>query len=273
MANDLLITAIRESGLTIDEIADAAGVDPRTAQRWLAGRIPHPRYRHKLATTLDVAEQDLWPDTTRARGKDGLREITGAWAQRNDPDAPDWRALLRGAERQIDLIGYSLLDIAQARGTNKVLVGKARDGCRVRIALADPDSDHVQAADLRQRPPGRLTDRIKDAHRRLQPLAAEPGIEVRVHDVASSHTILRFDDQLLLTIHLYGTPGFQAPLLHLKRDRDYGIYDQLTKHIEDLWQASAPIGNAGGAQVDSRPSARNADDLLDQLDHVWRPDR
>src|SRR5690242_8204799 len=103
MANYLLIGAIRRAGLALDDVATIAEVDVRTAQRWLGGRVPQPRYRFKLAARLGVEEQDLWPETGRARGKHGLAELVGAWPRRSDPDAPDWRALMRAAEQRVDL--------------------------------------------------------------------------------------------------------------------------------------------------------------------------
>src|SRR5438067_822509 len=111
MANDLLIQAIRESGLDLNEIAAIAEADPRTVQRWLGGRVPHPRYRQKLSHALGVSEADLWPEAVTIRRQTHLDEIIGAWARANDPQASDWRALLRAAEHHVDLLGYSLHQI------------------------------------------------------------------------------------------------------------------------------------------------------------------
>jgi transcriptional regulator with XRE-family HTH domain len=201
VANDLLLAAIRAAGLDPDQIADTAGVDPRTAQRWLGGRIPHPRYRQKLAAALHVDEAELWPETAQRQSGE-LDELIGAVSRRSDPGAPDWRALLGRAEHNADLLGYSLLHIAEARTINKTLAGKARAGCQIRIAIADPTSPHIAAADRQQQPPGRLVARVQTARERLEPLVAEPGIDVRLHRIATTHTVLRFDDHLLLTIHL-----------------------------------------------------------------------
>lgn len=277
MANDLLTTAIRDAGLDLDRVADIAGVDNRTVQRWLGGRVPHPRYRHLLAAHLGLEEHELWPETRRGRGKTALGEITAAYPRRSDPDSPDWRALLRSAQQQVDMLGYSLAHVAQARQITKLLVEKARDGCRIRIALADPTAQPALAADQQQRPPGRLTNRIQDTQRRLTPLLSQPGIELRQHQIATSHTILRFDDHILLTIHLYGTPGFQAPLLHLRRQHDYGLFDQLTKHVEDVWQASQPLDGQSDQPASQTSTAVKAatdrDEFLDSLGDVWRPPR
>ena len=275
MANDLLITTIRESGLDILEVADIAGADPRTVQRWLGGRVPHPRYRVKLAQALHLEEQELWPETGRARGKAALAEIAAAVPRRGDRDAPDWRTLLRSAHQQVDLLGYSLADITTAKQINKLLTSKAGDGCQIRIAIANPNSDAALAADTQQRPPGRLIARIRASHQQLLGLIGQPGIELRQHLVATTHTIQRFDDTILLTIHLYGTPGFQAPVLQLRRELDYGLFDQFATHFEDIWEAAQPIGG----HADAAPARTKADadadaereQFFDSLDRTWRP--
>jgi len=61
--NERLRAAVTESGLTGEEVAARAGVDPKTLDRWIAGRVPHPRNRHALADVLGVHPSDLWPDT------------------------------------------------------------------------------------------------------------------------------------------------------------------------------------------------------------------
>jgi hypothetical protein len=273
VANDLLINAIRAAGIDPDQIAEIAGVDPRTAQRWLGGRVPHPRYRQKLAAALALHELELWPETARERSREDLDEIAGAVSRRSDPGAPDWRALLQRAEHHVDLLGYSLLEIAEARSINKTLTSKARAGCQIRIAIADPTSAPVAAADRQQRPSGRVTSRIATATERMASIAGEPGIELRHHQVATAHTILRFDDHLLLTIHLYGTPGFQAPQLHIRRERDYGLFDQLAKHFEDIWQTATPIGTPTAAAPAEPQLPTPERGPLDDLDYVWRPDK
>jgi hypothetical protein len=174
------------------------------------------------------------------------------------------------------MLGYSLLHIAETRAINKLLTTKAQSGCPVRIAIAAPTSQAVLAADAAQRPPGRLAARIEQARERFAPLAAHAGIEVREHEVATSHTILRIDEQLLLTVHLYGTPGFQAPLLHMRRARDYYLFDQFAKHFEDVWQTAEPLAAIHGHHPTAQTASGGDDgasDPLADLDYVWRPSR
>lgn len=48
--------------MTSDEVAEKAGIDPKTLDRWISGRVPHPRNRHALAEVLGVHSSDLWPE-------------------------------------------------------------------------------------------------------------------------------------------------------------------------------------------------------------------
>lgn len=61
-------------------LAAAAGVDVKTVNRWLAGRVPHKR--------------------TRA-------EIVAAYAHRADIPNEVWISLLTRATRRIDIVGYA----------------------------------------------------------------------------------------------------------------------------------------------------------------------
>ncbi len=267
MANDQLRRTIEEAGLDINELAAQAGVDPKTPQRWIQGRIPHPRHRQLAAQLLGRSEYDLWPDQRRQR--DRIGEVIGAYPRRSDANVPDWQTLMRAARRQIDLLGYTLLEVVQTPGIGELLAAKSSGGVPVRIAIAAGNSEQAAGADGEHRPPGQLLRRLRDSSERLAPLAAARGVQIREHHTGTSHTILRFDEQMLVTIHLYGTPGFQAPLLHLHRQRDFGVFDQLAKHLEDVWASATPIAG----EPDDPVAAGRVDDSLDELDYVWRPAR
>ena len=61
MANERLRTAMANAQVDIDQIAEATRVDPKTVQRWLAGRVPHPRHRWKVSELVSQEEGYLWP--------------------------------------------------------------------------------------------------------------------------------------------------------------------------------------------------------------------
>lgn len=53
--------------------------------------------------------------------------------------------------------------------------------------------------------------------RELSALMEQPGAEVRQHARPLYNSLLRSDEQMLVTPHLCATPGYAAPLLHLRR--------------------------------------------------------
>lgn len=60
--NERLRAAIAACGLSRDEVAESAGVDAKALERWVAGRVPHPRNRKSLADALGLHPSDLWPE-------------------------------------------------------------------------------------------------------------------------------------------------------------------------------------------------------------------
>ena len=54
VANERLRIAIANAQVDIDQIAEATKVDPKTVQRWLAGRVPQPVVWHGPSLSWDV---------------------------------------------------------------------------------------------------------------------------------------------------------------------------------------------------------------------------
>lgn len=46
---------------------------------------------------------------------------------------------------------------------------------------------------------------------------------------------------MFVTPHLYGLKGYRAPLLHLRRSVDDGMFDGLLAHFERVWATATPI--------------------------------
>ena len=47
---------------------------------------------------------------------------------------------------------------------------------------------------------------------------------------------------MLTTIQLHGQTGSTAPLMHLQRQDEHGLFDQFVAHFEAIWEnASEPI--------------------------------
>jgi lambda repressor-like predicted transcriptional regulator len=80
--NERLRTAMAQVGVTIDDLADEAGVDPKSVQRWIGGRIPHRRNRWTTAKLLGTDPEWLWPETDGDNGKAHVAMVRSSRASR-----------------------------------------------------------------------------------------------------------------------------------------------------------------------------------------------
>ena len=62
MPNERLRAALLQRGLTPATLGGQIGVDQKTVERWIAGRIPYRRHRYEVASRLGVDEVYLWPE-------------------------------------------------------------------------------------------------------------------------------------------------------------------------------------------------------------------
>jgi lambda repressor-like predicted transcriptional regulator len=221
MPNDNLRAVLQQAGLQADDLAQIVAVDVRTVRRWLSGRTPYPRQRGKVARALGITEHELWPDIAPAHTPPSPAaqpsDLLAAYTSAGDLAAPDWKALMRDATDRIELLGDTLTPILATPGVPELLATKATHGCHIRIL-------------------------VYDAGRELVPLLDQPGIEIRLLQVPVHYTIQRFDEQLLLNLHMLGEGGDQAPLLHVRRAAPGGLFDRFAEHYNDLWeQDSQPI--------------------------------
>ena len=70
--NERLRTALMRSGKTAAELAAAAGVDPKTFERWITkGRTPHRVNAARAAAALGEDVSYLWPDIERGHRQPG----------------------------------------------------------------------------------------------------------------------------------------------------------------------------------------------------------
>jgi len=211
MANDRLRAAMAAAHMDIEAVARAVGVDPKTVQRWLAGRIPHARHRWALVDLLNEQEELLWPSKGRAMGTTSTAEIVAAYAHRAEAPVSLWSRLLYRTRHQIDLLGYAMLFLPEQHPGLPGIINKrcAATGLKIRIALVDPDCEETRQRDDLERLGGTRTARIR--------------------------TTL-----LLVTPYLFARHGYEHPLLHLRRLGADGLFASFADQFETLWAASTP---------------------------------
>jgi transcriptional regulator with XRE-family HTH domain len=250
MANEQLKTALVKAELEPEDLAARLQVDAKTVQRWISGRNPHARHRTKVAEALQVPERQLWPDQADSTGpKDDRAELVAIYASASDVRAPDRRVLLYDARDRVDLLDTTLADIITAPGVIDVLRAKADAGCQINILIAHPQSIWVTtlAQQLGRDQPdddGKtpLDHELNRSHHLLTQLADHPQIDIRTHWAEHANSIQRFDDHMLVSMHLHHHPATDTPLLHLQRRTDTGLFDQFASHLDAITQpASDPI--------------------------------
>lgn len=163
LMNDRLRVAMASASVEPESMARKVGVDPKTVQRWLGGRLPHPRHRWKICDILGQSEQYIWPQVLLgASGVLHTSEIVSAYVHRADAPSQLWAGMLEGARRNVDLLGYSISFFPEQHSRlAQSLEDKCGNGLKVRIALADPESAEVAARDDLERLGGTLPTRIR----------------------------------------------------------------------------------------------------------------
>jgi hypothetical protein len=232
--NDQLRTALQDAGLQPDDLAAIVEVDVKTVRRWLAGMAPYPRHRGKVARALDTTEHALWPDLTitppdppATTASPPTSDLIAGYPTTDHPAAPDWRTLMREASDRIELLDETLIHVLDVDGIPELLATKAADGCQIRVLYANPanhwvnhregidrrsdpdvneqqEAENDQAADARALAWEQASDRAYDL---LRPPIGQPRIEIREYIAARLNTILRFDEQMLVTLHLWAQPA------------------------------------------------------------------
>ncbi|WP_157255176.1 helix-turn-helix domain-containing protein [Nonomuraea typhae] len=221
------------------DLAAHLGVDPKTVSRWLKGRIPYPRHRVAIADCLGVDEADLWPEAARHRHMISS-EVRAVYPHRWAVPHGVWRALFANAMREIDILTYSALFLAENPGLVNLIAERARAGVQLRILLGDPDSPEVAA---RGRDEGTgadvMTARVRNALTLFGPLQEIPTAKIRLHRTVLYNSIYRADNDLFVNIHAYGTKAPDAPVIHLHHADSHGAAAVYLTGLERVWTAAS----------------------------------
>ncbi|WP_433375111.1 DUF5919 domain-containing protein [Actinoplanes sp. CA-142083] len=233
-----------ERGITEEDLADAAKVDPKSVERWIGGRTPYRRHRYAVAARLGVDEAYLWPDalTPDQVASASESEIINVFPHRWTVPSDLWRNFFERAESEIGVLVYSGLFLSEDAGIRRIFQKKADSGARVRILLGDPDSEAIAQRGTDEGVDDSQAAKIKNAIVMYRPLREVDGIEFRQHRTVLYNSIYRADDQLLVNTHIYSFTAAQAPVLHLRRVAGGGMVSTYLDSFERVWDDAAPLG-------------------------------
>ncbi|MGW0731522.1 helix-turn-helix domain-containing protein [Streptomyces sp. NPDC002851] len=244
MPNERLRAVMASGGWTHAGLADAAGVDPKSVERWVnLGRTPRRATALKAAEALGEDVHALWPSLRQARAARAVSpELVALYGQRADLPVSVFVELLAQARQRIDVLVYAAVFLHEAYPRlNDLLRERAADGCAVRIAVGDAESPNVQQRGQEERFGHGIESRCRLALLHYQPLAGVPGIELRTHGTTLYNSVYRADDQMLVNAHVWGANAYGAPVWHLRRNVDGGMFDTYAASFSVVWEVARPV--------------------------------
>lgn len=237
--NDTLRRALADARLDEVGVSTALGVDPKTVQRWLMGRVPQRRHRWGLADLVSRHEFDLWPDL--AEGQSGTcPEIRGTYPHRGAVPRELWRGLFSSAATDIGILVYSGLFLAEDVVMQRILTERARAGVSVRVLLGDPDGRHLVERGDEEGIGDAIAAKVRNAIVLYRPLLAVDGVEIRLHDTVLYNSLYRADDEVLVNPHVFGAAAAYAPVLHLRQTSPGDLVSTYVESFERVWNAARP---------------------------------
>jgi len=239
--NEPLRRALLRARLREDDVAARLGMDPKTVRRWLNGRVPYRHNRAAIAELVGVDEAELWPDAggllaARVRPEELGMVYPHRWAVPREV----WIRLFGSAEREIAIMAYSALFLAEDAGILWILADKGSAGVTVRIALGDPDGPHAAQRGEEEDIGYALHAKIRNALVLYRPLGTVQNIEIRLHRTVLYNSIYRADNQLLVNQHTYGIPAAESPVFCLSKSDSGDMTALYLDSFERVWASSVP---------------------------------
>ncbi|MGE3795633.1 MAG: XRE family transcriptional regulator [Dehalococcoidia bacterium] len=244
--NQVLRRALDDARLRDADVAARLGVDPKTVQRWVAGRVPHARHRWAVADLLGRGERDLWPDRDEPIASVS-REVKATYPYRSAVPREEWLGLFGAAETEIAILVYAALFLAEDVEMVRLLTDRARAGVTVRLLLADPDSPRLADRGEEEGIGSAVAARVRNARTLFRPLLDTAGVQARQHETVLYNSIFRADEEMLVNPQVHGIAAAYAPVLHLRRTELAGMFDTYVDSYERVWASGVRLDG-----VDSR---------------------
>jgi hypothetical protein len=238
--NDTLRRALADARLDEVKVSEALRVDPKTVQRWIAGRVPQRAHRWKLADLVGRHEYDLWPELPGSGGA-MCREIRATYPHRSAVPREVWHRLFNGAEREIGILVYAGLFLAEDVDMLRLLGEKAGVGVAVRVLLGDPDSTQVAERGAEEEIDDAIAAKIRNAIVLYRPLMQRAAVEIRLHRTVLYNSIYFGDDEVLVNPHVYGSAAAYAPVIHLRRTVPGDLVTTYLDSFERVWTGASVL--------------------------------
>lgn len=247
MVNERLRRCMLRAGLGTEDLAEMAQISTKTVERWLRGEVvPYPRTRYRVAAILQEDESYLWPEAVDHSALAGA-ELVASYPRRSDVPRHLWTELLRQTKRNVDLLAFAGLFLTEEHPDwTPLLQSRAEAGVRCRLLLGDPDGASLASRDGEYKIGGGVAGRVRAVLAYYGHLAGM--VEIRLHDTPLYNSIYRFDDEMLINVHVYGILAAYSPVLHLRRV-DGAYFSTYLESFERVWGSARPLREGEKAGV------------------------
>jgi len=168
--------------------------------------------------------------------------LLAAYPRRADVPAELWWQLFTHARAHLDILVYAGIFLhEQYPDFNALLTEKARAGCKLRVALGDPDSEQVRERGQEERYGHGIETRCRVALLHYRPLFDLPGVEINLHRTTLYNSIYRADDEMLVNAHVWGHNAYSAPVMHLRRMPGPCLFTAYAASFDGVWATSTPV--------------------------------
>ncbi|MET7797058.1 XRE family transcriptional regulator [Streptomyces decoyicus] len=232
--------------MTVQDLADAVAVNPKTVERWITqGKVPYRRHQYATAALLKVDATTLWDDIRAVDTATDLSkaEIAAVYPHRHMVPSGLWREMYSRADKYLDVLVYSGLFLSEDLQFHELLKAKVQGTAQVRILLGDPSCSAVHQRGIDEG--HRIMDgKIRNALLNYRPLfQSQPEIRFRLHTTTLYNSIYRSDDEMLVNPHVYGIGAYMAPVYHLRRVPGGGLFDTYANSLEQTWGGARQIND------------------------------
>ncbi|MFD3947009.1 XRE family transcriptional regulator [Streptomyces sp. NPDC058579] len=248
MPNERLRTVMADGGWTYAALATEVDVDPKSVERWVnLSRTPRRVTAMRAAETLGEDVHALWPALRQARAARAISpELVTLYEQRADVPVSAFVDMLAQARERIDVLVYAAVFLHEAYPRlNELFRERAADGCVIRIAVGDAESENVRARGQEERFGHGIESRCQLALMHYRPLIGVSGIDIRTHATTLYNSLYRADDQLLVNAHVWGVNAYGAPVWHLRRSGEGGMFDTYAESFDAVWSTATPVQHEG----------------------------
>jgi len=163
----------------------------------------------------------------------GLRDM---WRERRHIPRDMWNTFTESAQSEVWLLAAAGEGFAHDPTFHRIVADGTARGCHYRFLVLDPTS--TLAVGAGQSVQGRIQSAIYQFQLMQEQNAGKRGqVEIRVYTEVPQVSIVRSDNELLVTLYMRPLVGDSCFTLHVENVSD-GVFEQYVQHFEETWKSA-----------------------------------